>query len=168
MKRLTEPYGDRIKGSKKKPENIKFPPYAKKPQAHKKEDCKEEEENVGEEGDSASTSTTSSTTSKPVTSTTTTSKPPVVVESAGDEAVAVSSSGESDSDESSVAEAKPGNYSHFLTVTCHKTCFFIVGLAIAGEGGVASSKPVATAVVGPGGLAVGKITNQILKTVKKI
>jgi hypothetical protein len=28
------------------------------------------------------------------------------------------------------------------------------GLAIAGEGGVASSKPVATAVVGPGGLAV--------------
>jgi hypothetical protein len=32
-----------------------------------------------------------------------------------------------------------------------------VGLAIAGEGGVASSKPVATAVVGPGGLAVGKV-----------
>lgn len=31
-----------------------------------------------------------------------------------------------------------------------------VGLAIAGVGGVASSKPVATAVVGPGGLAVGK------------
>lgn len=39
--------------------------------------------------------------------------------------------------------------------------FLLVGLAIAGEGGVASSKPVATAVVGPGGLAVGKITNQI-------
>lgn len=32
----------------------------------------------------------------------------------------------------------------------------LVGLAIAGVGGVASSKPVATAVVGPGGLAVGK------------
>lgn len=31
-----------------------------------------------------------------------------------------------------------------------------LGLAIAGEGGVASSKPVATAVVGPGGLAVAR------------
>lgn len=31
-----------------------------------------------------------------------------------------------------------------------------MGLAIAGIGGVASSKPVATAVVGPFGLAVGK------------
>lgn len=30
------------------------------------------------------------------------------------------------------------------------------GLAIAGEGGVASSKPIATAVVGPGGLAVAR------------
>lgn len=32
----------------------------------------------------------------------------------------------------------------------------ITGLAIAGEGGVASSKPIATAVVGPGGLAVAR------------
>lgn len=32
----------------------------------------------------------------------------------------------------------------------------ILGLAIAGEGGVASSKPIATAVVGPGGLAVAR------------
>lgn len=34
--------------------------------------------------------------------------------------------------------------------------YFFSGLAIAGEGGVASSKPVATAVVGPGGLAVAR------------
>lgn len=34
--------------------------------------------------------------------------------------------------------------------------FIHIGLAIAGEGGVASSKPIATAVVGPGGLAVAK------------
>lgn len=122
FKYFQEPYGDRIKGSKKKPENIKFPPYAKKPQASKKEDCKEEEENVGEEGDSISSSTAASTTSKPLTSTTTTSKPPpVVVESAGDEAVAVSNSGESD--ESSVAEAKPGNYSHYVIVACHQIIF---------------------------------------------
>ena len=32
----------------------------------------------------------------------------------------------------------------------------LIGLAIAGEGGVASSKPIATAVVGPGGLAVAR------------
>lgn len=30
------------------------------------------------------------------------------------------------------------------------------GLAIAGEGGVASSKPAATAIVGPGGLAIAR------------
>lgn len=83
-------------------------------------------------------------------------KPAVVVESAGDEAVAVSNSEDSDSDESSVAEAKPGNNSRILTLMFHKnTLCHLVGLAIAGEGGVASSKPVATAVVGPGGLAVG-------------
>lgn len=35
-------------------------------------------------------------------------------------------------------------------------CIQLPGLAIAGEGGVASSKPVATAVVGPGGLAVAR------------
>jgi hypothetical protein len=43
----------------------------------------------------------------------------------------------------------------------------LVGLAIAGVGGVASSKPVATAVVGPGGLAVGKFNNHSL-TVSKL
>lgn len=97
-----EPQGDRIKGSKKKPENIKFPPYSKKPPA-KKEDCGDEE-NVGEEGEAEATTSPpasapgsqSTTTTKPAsTTTTTTVKPP-------SESVSVGS------DESSVAEAKPG------------------------------------------------------------
>ncbi|CAO1317712.1 unnamed protein product [Diamesa hyperborea] len=129
-----ESMADRIKagGSKKKPENIKFPPYAKKPQTTtpKKEECgetvekEEEEENVGEEGDDSSTTA----------ATTTTTKAPPPSSSSDGDSVSVSAAEE----ESSVAEAKP------------------VGLAIAGVGGVASSKPIATAIVGPGGLAVAR------------
>lgn len=90
---------DRIKngGSKKKPDNIKFPPYAKKPQptTPKKEECGEtvdkEEENVGEEGDDNSTTAAPTTTKVPPTSST------------DGESISVSAA----EDESSVAEAKP-------------------------------------------------------------
>ena len=99
---ILESMADRIKngGSKKKPDNIKFPPYAKKPQTTtpKKEDCGEtvdkEEENVGEEGDDSSTTA--------ATTTTTTKAPPPSSSSDGD-SVSISAAEE----ESSVAEAKP-------------------------------------------------------------
>lgn len=94
--------GDRIKGgSKKKPDNIKFPGFGKKPnQEIKKEECEEgSEEHIAEEGD-----------------TTTTTKSP----DSGNDSISVSSP----EDDAAIAEAKP------------------VGLAIAGIGGVASSKPV--------------------------
>lgn len=99
-----EPHGDRIKGgSKKKPDNIKFPPYAKKPQAPAKPEECGEEEMVGEEGsDSSSTSTTTTSTA---TTTTTTKAPP---SSSNNEAISVTSAGDDDDDNSSVAEAKPG------------------------------------------------------------
>ncbi|CRK95818.1 CLUMA_CG009270, isoform A, partial [Clunio marinus] len=133
---LEDPLGDRIKGSKKKPENIRFPPFGKKPMVvdppPKKEECGDEE-TVIEEGEP--TSTTASETTSTSSTSSTTAKPVVV--SSENEVIAVSSA-DDDEDNSSVAEAKP------------------VGLAIAGEGGVASSKPVGTAVVGPGGLAVAR------------
>ena len=109
---------DRIKngGSKKKPDNIKFPPYAKKPQATtpKKEECGEsvdqEEENVGEEGDDSSTTTAS----------TTTTKAPPSSSSDGD-SVSISAA----EDESSVAEAKPvGKIGSSLLVSYFLLLFF--------------------------------------------
>lgn len=108
---------DRVKGgSKKKPDNVKFPPYAKKPQVPaKKEECGEEE-NVGEEGD-----TNPSTTTTKAPSTTGSNAPSSTESNDPDDTVSVSSP-DNEEDESSVAEAKP------------------VGLAIAGEGGVASCK----------------------------
>lgn len=101
----TEPQGDRIKGSKKKPDNIKFPPYAKKPTSPpKKQECGDEE-TVGEEGDATSSSSSSTTT---ITTTTTTKAPEVDIES---ESVSVTSSDNGDDeDNSSVAEAKPGKF----------------------------------------------------------
>lgn len=104
---------DRIKagGSKKKPDNIKFPPYGKKPQTStpKKEECGEtvdkEEENVGEEGDDSSTTAPAATT--------TTKAPPSSSSSDGD-SVSVSAA----EDESSVAEAKPvGKIEYLLLVS---------------------------------------------------
>lgn len=82
-------FADRHKGgSKKKVENVKFPPYAKKPQVQpevlkKKEECGEngeengenEEENVGEEGDEMQPTTVAPTT----TTTTKTSTSPDTV-----------------------------------------------------------------------------------------
>lgn len=100
----TDPQGDRIKGgSKKKPDNVKFPPYAKKPTAPpRKEECGEEE-TVGEEGE-ATSSSSSATTS---TSTTTTTKKPATSSSNENESISVSST-DDDEDNQSVAEAKPG------------------------------------------------------------
>lgn len=112
----SQPQGDRIKGgSKTKPDNIKFPPYAKKPQAPPKiEECGEEE-SVGEEGSDSTTSSTA----KPPAPTTTTKAP---VESSPNESVSVTSSDDDDDSESSVAEAKPGkiNAIHWLTLTNSK------------------------------------------------
>ena len=104
-------FADRHKGgSKKKVENVKFPPYAKKPQVEvpiikKKEECGEngegngenEEENVGEEGDEMPSTTmaptTTSTTKKPAPDTVTVDAPIT---------------------ETPVAEAKPvGEYTYF-------------------------------------------------------
>lgn len=101
----TEPQGDRIKGSKKKPDNIKFPPYSKKPVAAppKKEECGDEE-TVGEEGEPSSTSSSSSSSSS--TSTTTTKAPEISSENEN-EAVSVTSA-DNEEDNQSVAEAKPG------------------------------------------------------------
>lgn len=102
--------GDRIKGgSKKKPDNIKFPGFGKKPnqEIKKEENCEEgTEEHVGEEGDDNSSTTTKSPDS-------------------GNDSISVSSP----EDDAAIAEAKP------------------VGLAIAGIGGVASSKPVINQIV---------------------
>lgn len=82
--------GDRVKGgSKKKPDNIKFPGYGKKPSQGevKKEECEEErtEEPVGEESDS-----------------TTTTKAP----DNGNDSVSVNTPDE----DASIAEAKPVSY----------------------------------------------------------
>ncbi|KAL7047341.1 hypothetical protein ACKWTF_002871 [Chironomus riparius] len=145
---LEEPQGDRKKSkdSKKKPENIQFPPFY---QLNKKdEDC--EEGVVLEEGETNSTLTTTvepSTTVKPITtsssppvtsSSTTTTKKPSITIIQGTNTATVQSNNNDVEEETSVAEAKP------------------VGVAISGVGGVASSKPVGTAVVGPGGLAIAR------------
>jgi Domain of unknown function (DUF4774) len=70
--------------------------------------------------------------------------------------------------DSSVAEAKPvGKLQNVsLEISFDLKAVFCIGLAIAGEGGVASSKPVATAVVGPGGLAVARPVSTAIAGVK--
>jgi len=116
-----EPQGDRKKNkdSKKKPENIQFPPFYQL--TRKNEDC--EEGVVLEEGETNSTITTvvPSTTEKPVTtssqstpplpsssssSTTTTRKPSITIIQGTNTATVQSNSNDED-EEQSVAEAKP-------------------------------------------------------------
>lgn len=116
----TEPQGDRKKNkdSKKKPENIQFPPFYQL--NRKDEDC--EEGVVLEEGETNSTITTAapSTTEKPITtssestpppastssSTTTTKKPSITIIQGTNTATVQSNSNDVD-EEQSVAEAKP-------------------------------------------------------------
>lgn len=125
-----EPQGDRKKNkdSKKKPENIQFPPFYQL--NRKNEDC--EEGVVLEEGETNSTITTAvpSTTEKPVTtssqsppstsssssSTTTTRKPSITIIQGTNTATVQSNNNDVD-DEQSVAEAKPvGKLMNQLTI----------------------------------------------------
>lgn len=84
-------------GSKKKPDNIKFPGYGKKPptqekEAGKKEECEEStDEQVGEEGDDSNTTTTKSPDN-------------------GNDSVSVSSP----DDDAAIAEAKPVGLGEFF------------------------------------------------------
>jgi hypothetical protein len=124
--------GDRVKGgSKKKPDNVKFPGYGKKPiEPGKKEECGGErvttEENVGEEGEAGETSTT---TKAPTTA-------------SDNESISVSSPEE----EAAIAEAKPVGLA--IAGDGGVASSKPIATAVVGPGGLAVARPVATAIAG--------------------